>query len=196
EVVRLRIPVFGAVVFSADGRLILTGDRHGNMARLLDADTGTEVKTLKGHTGAVLAVAFSRDGRTVLTGSADRTARLWEAATGKELQVFRGHSVPVTAIAFSPGAQHILTGGLDGYAKVWDLAPTREEVSLHTGLLWSHAVFSPDGNRVATWGMGRAAQIWDAVRGVALARLEHATIQGVQSLAFSPTGERVVTITG
>jgi eukaryotic-like serine/threonine-protein kinase len=41
---------------------------------------GTEILTLKGHTGEVTTVSFSPDGRSVLTGSLDGTLILWPTA--------------------------------------------------------------------------------------------------------------------
>ncbi|MCL4206672.1 MAG: protein kinase [Pirellulaceae bacterium] len=41
---------------------------------------GTEILTLKGHTGEVTTVSFSPDGRSVLTGSQDGTLILWSTA--------------------------------------------------------------------------------------------------------------------
>ena len=40
--------------------------------------------TLKGHTGAVVAVAFSPDSKTLASASYDGTLKLWDMTTGKE----------------------------------------------------------------------------------------------------------------
>src|SRR5262249_5864545 len=73
-----------AIVFSPDGKAILTGGEDG-ATRVWDRKSGQERRTLLGHAAKVDAVGFSPDGRFVITGAADGTARLWESASGREL---------------------------------------------------------------------------------------------------------------
>ena len=47
--------------------------------RLWNVDTGTHIRTLRGHTYSVRSVAFSPDGNTLASGSLDGTVLLWEA---------------------------------------------------------------------------------------------------------------------
>ena len=42
------------------------------------------IRTLLGHTGAVVSVVFSPDGGTALSGSYDKTLKLWDVAAGRE----------------------------------------------------------------------------------------------------------------
>ena len=48
------------------------------MAKIWDAESGKEFRTLKGHSGSVGATTFSPDGRRVLT-SWDHTVEIWDA---------------------------------------------------------------------------------------------------------------------
>ena len=49
-----------------------------------------ELMTLRGHLGAVLAVAFSPDGQRIVTGSDDQKVKVWKAASGQERLTLEG----------------------------------------------------------------------------------------------------------
>jgi WD40 repeat protein len=93
--------------------------------KLNDPSDGTELHTLRGHTGNVFAVAFGPQGDQLASGSSDGTARLWDVKTGKELAVFKGHEGAVNAVAFSPDGRILACAAGDFYSpgaiKIWSL---------------------------------------------------------------------------
>ena len=52
---------------------------HSDVWGYVDANTGKEILTLKGHDRPVTSVVFSPNGQSVLTGSRDGTAIIWPA---------------------------------------------------------------------------------------------------------------------
>jgi WD40 repeat protein len=56
-----------SVAFSPDGKRIVGGSLDKTL-RLWDAETGTAISTLSGHTNGVLSVAFSPDGKRIVSG--------------------------------------------------------------------------------------------------------------------------------
>ncbi len=116
-----------ALAVSWKGDVVATcGENHD--IRLWDAVTGAELRELKGHAGAVNAVAFHPDGYPYLvSASDDATVRLWDADTGKQLAEWRGHEGSVTALAFThdpdaggnEGNGLVWSGGTDGTLRRW-----------------------------------------------------------------------------
>jgi WD40 repeat protein len=52
-------------------------DRHQEAPEQpLDITTGREIRTLSGHSDALLSVAFSLDGKQVVSGSFEKTIKL------------------------------------------------------------------------------------------------------------------------
>jgi WD40 repeat protein len=71
------VKVITAISFSPDGKWIVTGGQD-NTARIWDAEKGTELIVLKGHTHMLMDAKFSPDGKRLITASWDKTARIWD----------------------------------------------------------------------------------------------------------------------
>ncbi len=72
------------MAISPDGKRIVCGSQDDTV-KVWDADTGSEIRTLMGHTGTVYSVAYSPDGKRIASGSADKMLKIWDADTGSEI---------------------------------------------------------------------------------------------------------------
>jgi WD40 repeat protein len=79
-----------------------------------------ELKTLKGHSDTVNAVAFTPDGKRLATGSSDDLIIIWDAATGKDETTLKGHEDSVLGLCFSPDGKFLASAGADNSVRVWD----------------------------------------------------------------------------
>ena len=84
------------MAISPDNRWVVTGseDKTARLWDLSAKDPAANPVVLRGHEGAVYAVAISPDNRWVVTGSEDNTARLWDLSAKDPAAnpvVLRGH---------------------------------------------------------------------------------------------------------
>jgi WD40 repeat protein len=120
------------------------------------------LRTLRGHTERVTAVAVTSDGKQVISGSADNTLKVWNLETGEELFTLRGHTLPITSVAVTPDGKLAISGSWGKTLKVWDLEARKELFTLigHTCMVTAIAV-TPDGKRVISGSLDKTLKVWD-----------------------------------
>ncbi|MGD9922582.1 MAG: caspase family protein [Pseudorhodoplanes sp.] len=161
------------MVASPNGERLFAGTSDGALI-VIDARDGRVVSKLKGHEGAIHAVAVSRDGKLVLTGGDDYIIKLWNAGTGTVLRTinavtkdrFYEATIGIAAAAFSPDGKLIVSGNENKTASIWD-AGTGKLVRVlrgHKGYV-SSVEFTPDGKRILTASDDGTLKLWEAASG-------------------------------
>ena len=176
---------------SPDGVTLAGGSRNGTI-HLWDAATGKQIKTLTGHTDAVISLAFSPDGITLVSGSEDNTICLWDTATEEHVKIL-GHTNGVRSLAFSPNGLTFVSGSWDKTIHLWDAA-TRKHIRSFKGHTEgiNGLMFSLDGATLFSMSRDKTIRLWETTTG------EHRKtligyMEGIQSLAFGPDGIRLAT---
>ena len=164
--------IVNSLTLNRQGTEFITAS-NDHTAKIWDATTGAEIRTLVGHSAAVQTAEFSRDGRRVLTTALDDTVRIWDAGTGHQISEIKGpFENPYDALAPELGKQLV------------------NQIRAHVSQ--PVAVISPDGRKVVTNAPGYEARIWDANSGTLLA-----TLQGhegtVLAMMFSPDARFIIT---
>jgi WD40 repeat protein len=152
---------FPACMVFADASLLAWGLKD-NTARVWDVNAAKEKHILRGHEGAVTAIAISHDGLVIATGSRDRTIKLWDLKTGELLTTLEGHRHTVNCLAFSGDNRWLASGSSDLMVKLWDVGEAKETATLrgHTGAVQTVA-FSPRDRRLASGSQDGTIKIWD-----------------------------------
>ena len=109
---------------SPDNRLAVFSGADDSL-RLRDAQSGSELRRLFGHT-MVTTVAFSPDGQWIVTGGQDKTVRLWETSTGREIRRFTKHADEIACATFAPDGQSVIVMTVSGDIHLWATHTGRE----------------------------------------------------------------------
>jgi ketosteroid isomerase-like protein len=109
-----------SVSFSPDGRSLASGSTD-NTIKLWDVASGSELRTLRGHSYYIYSVTFSPNGRYLASGSGDHTIKLWDVASGSELRTLSGDQSWVNSVAFSPDGRYLASGSGDKTIKLWNV---------------------------------------------------------------------------
>ena len=200
-----------SVCFSPDGKtLASSGDKWDSNIRLWDVQTGERIKTLKKRTAFedfegrdVNSVVFSPDGNMIASGSGNGTIRLWNPNTGEFIKYLEGHTKPVNSVVFSPNGNRLISTGEDGVC-LWDVN-TGEYID-EFQIPAVSAAFNPDGNTCAigseTGISVRNAHTFQFLESLMeTAGSEDNNFRGkdigsIQSVAFSPDGNTIVSCGG
>ncbi|KAL8565542.1 hypothetical protein ACOMHN_049518 [Nucella lapillus] len=96
--------------------LLITGSADFT-ARTWDFDTGQQLKTFKGHKGAVTCMSVDPHGKILFTGSTDYTIRSWHIYKGNQLKLFEGHQGSV--ICMQVVNKILYSGSSDHTGRAW-----------------------------------------------------------------------------
>jgi WD40 repeat protein/class 3 adenylate cyclase len=180
------------VRFSDDGSMLAsTGD--DGFLKIWDPDTGEEIASVSGTTGAV-GQSFDADGRLVAaTWPEDGIVRVAEAGTGDIVRTFTGLDAFPFDTALSPDGSRLAVASADvDSASVFDVRTGRLvfELPRHTYSVNSVS-WSPDGRWIATGAGDSSVRIWNASTGKLEERLlGHTGV--VTTVDWSPDSRSIV----
>ncbi len=136
----------------------------------LHAPGGSLVRTLRGHTDAIVGVALSGDGRRAVSASQDRTLKVWDVETGRELRTLQGHARAVTGVALSGDGRCAVSASDDFSLKVWDVETGRELRTLQGHKFYVTGVaLSGDGRCAVSASWDQTVKVWDVEAGEVIA---------------------------
>ncbi|NUP83954.1 MAG: protein kinase [Nonomuraea sp.] len=193
------------LVFSPDGTrlaVVLEGIEEGeSSAYTLELwDWKARRKVWSREVGEVRDVEFAPDGRT-LTLSSD-AQRLYDAASGRPLgEPFggTGDGVTLTDAVYTRDGGSVAVVDSGGLVTVYDVATRRRRGQGVRGRLNSGggaAVRSPREDVVAAVTRDGRVQLFDLAAGAGLGVLGDGNLEGVQALAFTADGSKVLVLDG
>ncbi len=151
---------------SPDSKLVAVG--YNAQIRLLEADTGTELRRFwspSGSTSSARDVTFSPDGKTSVFASDDGTAKLFDVASGAELRIFKGDSQAISSVAFTRDGKWLAIGDKYRGVKLWEVNSPSEPIDLAEVNTAVYSLsFTADGKYLVTAGHDSTISLWDINR--------------------------------
>ena len=158
--------VVTAGAFSSDGKIIVSGDDHGDLIVFQPKSAEVVHRIRQLHDTAITAIAVHPTSRLLVTGGADGSVCLVSAETGKRLSKLTAHADSVEAIAFSPtNPKLVATAAVDGLLRVHDTSTGASRVECRhndpvTALVWHSTT-----QRIVSSAMDGRVRMWDALTG-------------------------------
>jgi WD40 repeat protein/serine/threonine protein kinase len=173
----------------------LGSDLHGFEWHYVQSLFHLDLRTLRGHTGAVwsCAVCPADDGRLLASCGEDQKVKIWDTATG-HVRTLDGHTDWVWSVALSPSGHWLASGGKDKRLLLWDLSTDASVRTLSEKRCSFRSVaFCPKGLEVLAAACGDGTiRLFEPQAGKELASWRHAQ-EVVLQVCYSPDGLRLAT---
>ena len=203
-----------SVVFSPNGKYIITRPRSANPIKLWDVASGKEIKTFPllnsvrfsscgkyitydGNniydivTGesvkANKSIKFKKDPYKIELSKNKKIIKVLDKSTGKVVHLLRGHSYPVKITIFSPDGRYLASCSEGWLVILWDIKTGKKIQEFEGEDIINAARFSPNGKYIATGYTDGGIVIWDVSNGDEIEIIETGGV--VYSLDFSPDGK-------
>lgn len=108
-----------AASFSADSRLLATGQDDESIVRLWDADSGEILSLLKGSEAAITSVAFGPDSARVAAGTADGSVLIWTVGEEDVAARLPRQDSPVSCLRWSKSGDRLAIALSDWSNRDW-----------------------------------------------------------------------------
>jgi WD40 repeat protein len=142
-----------SLLWSPDGRRMLSRSDDKRKAQLWNAETGAHIATLESHNGAIENWSMARDGQRFYTRTT-RAIHLHAAEDGRRLSTLTPTDNTIAAAGTALDGRRIITVYKDNSTSIWN-ADTGAEKSLARPFAAAPSFSSsPNGARVALWGGG------------------------------------------
>uniref|UniRef100_A0A3P9L3G5 Chromatin assembly factor 1 subunit B n=2 Tax=Oryzias latipes TaxID=8090 RepID=A0A3P9L3G5_ORYLA len=97
---------------------------------LLNKESWSVVKTLRGHIEDVYDVCWTRNGNFMVSGSVDNTAIMWDVSKGQKLCILNDHKSYVQGVTWDPLGQYVATLSCDRVLRVYSTHTKKKAVTV------------------------------------------------------------------
>jgi WD40 repeat protein/DNA-binding SARP family transcriptional activator len=184
--------------FSPDGSMFAAAWQDDGVVRVLDLATGRVVREIRAI-AAPRDTSFSPAGtRLAVASVVDPVPIVVDTASGEEVFRLEGHrSGAVWDVDWSPDRASIATAGDDAAARIFDAGTGRPRFALLGHFITVQEVdWGPESESLVTASQDGTAKVWTLFEGGGRELMilsAQDTRGGIDGVAFSPDGSRVIT---
>ena len=133
--------------------------------KLIEIDTGEEIRSFTGHTDLVNSINLNENGDKFVTSGWDGTIRVWDFLSGLQLLRIRAHEGGVYSATFDRSGKYIVSGGDDFMVKQWS-ATTGEPIASFAGHQGGvgDASMTPDLKYIVSGSRDGSVRVWDVTQ--------------------------------
>ncbi len=160
-----KLPVtFKGAVYSAElipSKNILATSSEGREVKLIEKQTGSSIKVMRGHREEVTSLNVSPSGEVLATGSWDGTIKLWRIQEQKLIATLYGHESEVSVVKFLTDKM-LASGSWDGKIVIWDIEKKKIQRKLegHHNMITALEV-SNDGKLLVSASSDKTLRTWE-----------------------------------
>ena len=184
-----------AIAFNKAGTQMATSDANYSV-RMWDAASGRQIAIFDHGAGSVV---FSPDDQHLVAGGYRYKIYIWDTDTTELVKEIDAHGNVIFGVGFIADGERLISSGhntgSDYDVRVWDV-DSGERISSFGPPIWVETMaLSSDQKYMASGGQDNNVRIWDIDAGQQVNAFD-ARGGDVNSVAFSPDGQKVVSGTG
>ncbi len=179
------------IAWNPEGTKLVSGNGHEAVIR---DESGKILKSTPMK--RIYSLSWSPDGKRIAAGLVDHSIAIW-TLDADHIQLLKIHSSPVTTVHWSEDSQRLLSSSAKSGIHLSNVSTTQaESVFVPSGLSEVDISWHPSGERIATapGGLIADAETGDVLETLDLRNGERTTTGRDGSLAWSPDGNRLVTV--
>ena len=138
-----------ALLWTSDDAQLIVGATDGSVT-ILNAQTGSVVRTLTAHTGwiTIRGLALNSDQTILYSSGLDGLLTVWDMRTGTQTTQYNEHSLGIFGISLEPNGNRLVsTSDQEGKLLVWDMT-TQKLTTLRVGTgIPLELTYAPKANR-------------------------------------------------
>eukprot|EP00742_Colponemidia_sp_Colp-10_P006501 GILJ01006966.1.p1 GENE.GILJ01006966.1~~GILJ01006966.1.p1 ORF type:complete len:1036 (-),score=169.77 GILJ01006966.1:198-3305(-) len=159
-------------------------EKDDGKLKLFNSETGAFVRTINGHSGALLAAEYVPEHNMLLTSATDRKLKFWDASTNMlHIKTFPNQN-PQTALKWDPLHKLLYSAETTGEIHVMDVQHRHPKCTMsnHSDVVMD-LLPMPSLEFLASASLDGTIRIWDTITG-AERRVLRGHTKGVVSISF------------